>query len=94
MRLSDVILDGYRNRRKRSCVGRVSIGTVVLEREDHVMFVLTVDFQKLVNPRPFSRFQYIVSVLGFPADAAEGFDTAAVGFIAPTLKLSPAGSTR
>jgi hypothetical protein len=54
------------------------------------MSVLTVDFQKLVNPRPFSRFQNTVSVLGFPADAAEGFDT--VGFIAPTLKLSPAGS--
>ena len=90
MRLSDVILDGYQNRRKRSCVGRVSIGTVVLEREDHVMSVLTVNFQKLVNPRPFSRFQN--SVLGFPADAAEGFDTAAVGFIAPTLKLSPARS--
>ena len=90
--MSDVILDGYQNRRKRSCLGRVSIGTVVLEREDHVMSVLTVDFQKLVNPRPFSRFQNTVSVLGFPADAAEGFDTAAVGFIAPTLKLSPARS--
>ena len=62
---------------------------MVLEREDHVMSVLTVDFQKLVNPRPFSRFQNTVSVLGFPADAA---DSAAVGFIAPTLKLSPARS--
>ena len=72
--------------------GRVSIGTVVLEREDHVMTVLTGDFQKLVNPRPFSRFQNTISVLRFPADAAEGFDTAAVGFIAPTLKLSPARS--
>ncbi len=55
------------------------------------MTVLTVDFQKLVNPRPFSRSQNTVSVLGFPADAAEGFDTA-VGFIAPTLELSPARS--
>jgi len=54
----------------------VSIGTVVLEREDYVMTA-------------FSRFQNTVSVLGFPADAAEGFDTAAVGFIAPTLTLSP-----
>ena len=76
--MSDVILDGYQNRRKRSCLGRVSIGTVVLEREDYVMTA-------------FSRFQNTVSVLGFPADA-EGFDTAAVGFIAPTLKLSPARS--
>jgi hypothetical protein len=56
------------------------------------MSVLTVDSQKLVHPRPFSRFQNTVSVLGFPADAAEGFDTAAVGLIAPTLKLSPARS--
>ena len=46
---------------------------MVLEREDHVMSVLTVDFQKLVNPRPFSRFQNAVSVPGFPADAAEVF---------------------
>jgi hypothetical protein len=56
------------------------------------MSVLAVDFQKLVNPRPFSRFQNTVSVLGFPADAAKGFDTAAVGLNAPTLKLSPARS--
>lgn len=56
------------------------------------MTVLTVDFQKLVNPRPFSRFQNTVSLLGFPADAAEGFDAAAVGFVAPTLKVSPARS--
>jgi hypothetical protein len=56
------------------------------------MTVLTVDFQKLVNLRPFSRFQNTVSALGFPADAAEVFDTAAVGFIAPTLKLLPARS--
>jgi hypothetical protein len=55
------------------------------------MSVLTVDFQKLVNPRPSSRFQNTVSVLGFPADAA---DSAAIGFIAPTLKLSPARSAR
>jgi hypothetical protein len=56
------------------------------------MTVLTVDFQKLVNPRPFSRFQNTVSVLGFSADAAEVFDTAAAGFIAPTLKLFPTRS--
>jgi hypothetical protein len=56
------------------------------------MTVLTVDFQKLVNPRPSSRFQNTVSAPGFPADAAKGFDTAAAGFIAPTLKLSPARS--
>jgi len=65
---------------------------MVLEREDHVMTVLTVDFQKLVNLRPSSRFQNTVSVFGFPADAAEGFDTVAVGFIAPTPKLAPARS--
>ena len=79
MRLCDVILDGYKNRHKRSCLGRVSIGTVVLEREDHVMSVLTVDFQELVNPRPFSRFQNSSFGAWFPADAAEGFDTAAIG---------------
>ena len=40
------------------------------------MSALTVDFQELVYPRPFSRFQDTVLALCFLVDAAEGFDTA------------------
>ena len=56
------------------------------------MSALTVDIQELVYPRPFSRFQNRVLALCFLVDAAEGFDTATIGFIAPTRKSSPARS--
>ena len=39
MRLSDVILDGYQSRPKRSWLERVSIGTVVVEREERAVIV-------------------------------------------------------
>ena len=55
------------------------------------MSVLTVDFQKLVNPRPFSRFQNQFRCLVFLPTPLRVY-TAAVGFIAPTLKLSAARS--
>lgn len=52
-----------------------------------------IDIQEFINQRTFSPFQIVVLVLCFLVVAADGFDTAAIGFIAPTLReqwhLSP-----
>jgi len=45
----------------------------------------TVDIQGFINSRPVSRYQIMVIVLCFLV-AADGFDTAAVGYIAPALR--------
>ena len=46
----------------------------------------TIDIQEFINARPFTRFQITVLVLCFLVVAADGFDTAAIGFIAPALR--------
>lgn len=46
----------------------------------------TVDVQDFINERPLSRYQIMVIVLCFLVVAADGFDTAAVGYIAPALR--------
>src|SRR4051812_11776001 len=46
----------------------------------------TVDIQEFINSRPLSRYQIMVIVLCFFVVAADGFDTAAVGYIAPALR--------
>jgi MFS transporter, AAHS family, 4-hydroxybenzoate transporter len=46
----------------------------------------TVDIQGFINSRPVSRYQIMVIVLCFLVVAADGFDTAAVGYIAPALR--------
>ena len=46
----------------------------------------TVDIQDFINSRPLSRYQITVIVLCFLVVAADGFDTAAVGYIAPALR--------
>jgi MFS transporter, AAHS family, 4-hydroxybenzoate transporter len=56
------------------------------------MSALAVDIQELVDPPPFGRFRTTVLTSCFPIGAADGFDTTAVGFIAPALKLPPARS--
>jgi hypothetical protein len=56
------------------------------------MSALAVDIQELVYPLPFGRFRSTVLTSCFPIDAADGFDTTAVGLIAPALKLPPARS--
>ena len=56
------------------------------------MSALTIDIQELVYPRLFGRFQDTILTPCFPFNAAEGFDLAVVGFIAPPLKFSPARS--
>jgi AAHS family 4-hydroxybenzoate transporter-like MFS transporter len=46
----------------------------------------TIDIQEFINARPFTRFQIMVLVFCFLVVAADGFDTAAIGFIAPALR--------
>lgn len=46
----------------------------------------TVDVQDVINSHPLSRFQVSVVTLCFLVVAIDGFDTAAIGFIAPALK--------
>src|SRR3954468_23976888 len=46
----------------------------------------TIDIQEFINSRPLSRYQIMVIVLCFLVVAADGFDTAAVGYIAPALR--------
>jgi AAHS family 4-hydroxybenzoate transporter-like MFS transporter len=45
-----------------------------------------VDVQDVINSHPLSRFQISVVALCFLVVAIDGFDTAAIGFIAPALK--------
>jgi AAHS family 4-hydroxybenzoate transporter-like MFS transporter len=45
----------------------------------------TVDVQHFIDSERFSPFQWTILVLCFLVVAADGFDTAAVGFIAPSL---------
>jgi MFS transporter, AAHS family, 4-hydroxybenzoate transporter len=44
------------------------------------------DVQEVVNAHPLSRFQKTVIALCFLVVAIDGFDTAAIGFIAPSLR--------
>ena len=45
----------------------------------------SVDVQSFLNEHPFSRFQWVIFGLCFLIVLADGFDTAAIGFIAPSL---------
>jgi len=45
----------------------------------------TVDVQSFIDSHRFTRFQWTILVLCFLILAADGFDTAAIGFIAPAL---------
>ncbi|MES2263695.1 MAG: MFS transporter [Pseudomonadota bacterium] len=44
-----------------------------------------VDIQEFINRHPFSRFQWLVFALCFFIVLLDGFDTGAIGFIAPSL---------
>ncbi|MCB4823586.1 MFS transporter [Roseicella aerolata] len=46
----------------------------------------SIDIQDVINAHPVSRFQGLVIALCFLVVAIDGFDTAAVGFIAPALR--------
>src|SRR3954462_11186732 len=46
----------------------------------------TIDIQEFINSRPLSRYQIMVIMLCFLVVAIDGFDTAAIGFIAPALR--------
>src|SRR3954471_24536736 len=45
----------------------------------------TVDVQNFLNEHPFSRFQWVIFALCFCVVLLDGFDTAAIGYIAPSL---------
>ncbi len=45
----------------------------------------TVDVQHFLNEHPFSGFQWLIFVLCFCVVLLDGFDTAAIGYIAPSL---------
>src|SRR6202163_1431225 len=45
----------------------------------------TVDVQTFLNEHPFSRFQWVIFALCFCVVLLDGFDTAAIGYIAPSL---------
>jgi MFS transporter, AAHS family, 4-hydroxybenzoate transporter len=53
----------------------------------------SVNVQTFLNQNPFSPFQWMVFVLCFLVVLADGFDTAVIGFIAPSL-LKEWGLTR
>ncbi len=53
--------------------------------EDAMEETRTVDVQALINEHPFSRFQWLVFAMCFVIVLMDGFDTAAIGFIAPSL---------
>ena len=44
-----------------------------------------IDVQAFLNKHPFSGFQWVIFALCFIVVLADGFDTAAIGFIAPSL---------
>src|SRR6478735_10724673 len=45
----------------------------------------TVNIQTFLNANPFSGFQWLIFVMCFVIVLLDGFDTAAIGFIAPSL---------
>src|SRR3954470_6520640 len=45
----------------------------------------SVDVQSFLNEHRFSGFQWLIFGLGFVIVLLDGFDTAAIGFIAPSL---------
>src|SRR5262245_28750306 len=45
----------------------------------------TMDVQSFLNDHPFSRYQWLVFALLFVVVTLDGFDTAAIGYIAPSL---------
>ena len=47
----------------------------------------TINIQEFFNNHPFSRFQWVVFALCFSILLLDGFDTAAIGFIAPSLMV-------
>src|SRR3954454_5313846 len=45
----------------------------------------TVDVQTFLNEHPFSGYQWLIFALCFCVVLLDGFDTAAIGYIAPSL---------
>jgi AAHS family 4-hydroxybenzoate transporter-like MFS transporter len=54
---------------------------------------MNIDVQHFLNAHPFSRYQWMIFTFGFLIVLLDGFDTAAIGFVAPSL-LKEWGITR
>ena len=52
----------------------------------------SIDVQAFLNEHPFSAYQWLVFALCFVIVLLDGFDTAAIGYIAPSLV--PSGACR
>ena len=50
----------------------------------------TVDVQAFLNQNRFSAYQWLIFALTFVIVLLDGFDTAAIGYIAPSLVLDQA----
>src|SRR5215470_15774103 len=54
-------------------------------RETHVKSNQSVDVQAFLNQHRFSAYQWVIFALCFVIVLLDGFDTAAIGYIAPSL---------
>jgi AAHS family 4-hydroxybenzoate transporter-like MFS transporter len=73
-------------RRLAAEIGPIISITKSNNESSHVSTKHTIDVQNFINSHTVSRFQKLVIVLCFAVVAIDGFDTAAVGFVAPVLK--------
>jgi AAHS family 4-hydroxybenzoate transporter-like MFS transporter len=55
------------------------------EKEDRMTAGRSIDVQAFLNEHPFSGFQWLIFTLCFVVVLLDGFDTAAIGYIAPSL---------
>lgn len=53
-----------------------------------------VNIQQAIDDSPFSRFHWVIIVLGFLILTIDGFDTAAMGYIAPRSQPTGASGSR
>src|SRR5947199_9197352 len=56
-----------------------------MSRETELKYAQTVDVQTFLNQQRFSAYQWLIFALCFVIVLLDGFDTAAIGYIAPSL---------
>lgn len=57
----------------------------IITSEDGMAYSGKVNIQQAIDDSPVSRFHWVIIILGFLILAIDGFDTAAMGYIAPSL---------
>jgi hypothetical protein len=69
-----------------ACAGRVIKGAASREQlEPTMQQAQGIDVQSFLNEHPFSGFQWLIFAMCFFIVLLDGFDTAAIGYIAPSL---------